>query len=107
MDSVADNSRRHIQLGTLYGSSAAVLFGASTPLSKLLLSRVRPLMLAALLYLGAAGSLIIFRGLSAAGRHRSSEARLRNSDAATLCGVVAFGGVLGPVLMLFGLARIS
>src|SRR5215469_18698724 len=107
MDSAADNSRRHIQLGTLYGLSGAVLFGASTPLSKLLLPRVSPLMLAALLYLGAAGLLIIFRGLSVAGGHRSSEARLQNSDAAPLCGVVAFGGVLGPVLMLFGLARIS
>jgi drug/metabolite transporter (DMT)-like permease len=107
MDWVADNSRRHIQLGNLYGLSAAVLFGASTPLSKLLLPRVSPLMLAALLYLGAAGLLTIFRVLSVAGGHQSPEARLRSADAPTLCGVVAFGGILGPVLMLFGLARIS
>ena len=84
-----------------------MLFGASTPLSKLLLPHVSPLMLAALLYLGAAGLLTILRGLSLAGGRQSSEARLRSSDVTTLCGVVAFGGVLGPVLMLFGLAQIS
>ena len=107
MVSVADNSRSHIQRGTLYGLSAAVLFGASTPVSKLLLPHVSPLMLAALLYLGAAGLLTIFRGLSVIGGHQSPEARLRGSDAAMLCGVVAFGGVLGPLAMLFGLVRIS
>jgi len=81
MDSVADSSRHHIQLGIFYGLSAAVLFGASTPVSKLLLPRISPLMLAALLYLGAAGLLTIFRGLSSAGGHESPEARLRGSDA--------------------------
>jgi drug/metabolite transporter (DMT)-like permease len=86
---------------------AAVLFGASTPLSKLLLPHVSPLMLAALLYLGAAGLLSIFRGLAVVRGLQSSEAKIRSSDARTLCAVVVFGGVLGPVLMLFGLTRIS
>jgi drug/metabolite transporter (DMT)-like permease len=64
-------------------------------------------MLAALLYLGAAGLLAIFRGLAIVRGLQSSEAKIRNSDAGTLCAVVAFGGVLGPVLMLLGLTRIS
>jgi drug/metabolite transporter (DMT)-like permease len=64
-------------------------------------------MLAALLYLGAAGILAILRGLAVVRGQQSSEARIRSSDVPTLCALVAFGGVFGPVLMLFGLARIS
>jgi drug/metabolite transporter (DMT)-like permease len=84
-----------------------VLFGASTPLSKLLLPGVGPLVLAALLYLGAALLISLFRVLSRVGGQQSAEAKIRGSDALTLGAVVGFGGVLGPVLMLFGLARIS
>ena len=36
-----------------YALGSAVLFGASTPLAKLLLGEVPPLLLAALLYLGS------------------------------------------------------
>ena len=107
MKSVAENATNHLHKGRLYGVSAALLFGASTPLSKLLLPRVSPLMLAALLYLGAAWLLTIFRRLSVVRERQSTEARIRASDAPALSGVVAFGGVLGPVLMLFGLSRIS
>ena len=107
MVSVAVNARREIRVGSIYGLGGAVLFGASTPLSKLLLPGVGPLMLAALLYLGAASLVSVFRLLSRAGGQQSREAKIRGSDALTLGGVVGFGGVLGPVLMLFGLARIS
>src|SRR5262245_43904412 len=84
-----------------------MLFGASTPLSKLLLPGVSPLMLAALLYLGAATTISIFRVLYSVGGHRSAEARIRGADVPTLIAIVALGGVLGPFLMLVGLARIS
>jgi drug/metabolite transporter (DMT)-like permease len=107
MVSVAANARREIRIGSLYGLGAAVLFGASTPLSKLLLPGVGPLMLAALLYLGAALLISVFRALSRVGGRQSPEARIRSSDALTLGAVVGFGGVLGPILMLFGLARVS
>jgi drug/metabolite transporter (DMT)-like permease len=107
MVSVAVNARSEIRIGSLYGLGGAVLFGASTPLSKLLLPGVGPVMLAALLYLGAALLISVFRVLSRVGGPRSAEAKIRGSDAVTLGAVVVFGGVLGPVLMLFGLARIS
>lgn len=107
MVSVAVNARREIRIGSLYGLGGAVLFGASTPLSKLLLPGVGPLMLAALLYLGAALLISMFRALFRVGGRQSPEAKIRSSDALTLGAVVGFGGVLGPVLMLFGLARIS
>ena len=107
MDLTADNGHRQVQIGSLYGLSAAALFGASTPISKLLLPGVSPLMLAALLYLGAAALISLFRVLSLARGQQSPEARIRRSDMPALCGVIGFGGVLGPVLMLFGLAQIS
>jgi len=107
MNSAADNAAREVRKGSLYGLSAALLFGAATPLSKLLLPHVSPLMLAALLYLGAAGLVTSIRGLAVVTGKQSTEARIARSDAATLLAMVAFGGVLGPVLMLFGLARIS
>src|SRR5215469_13799124 len=100
------NRQRQFQSGSLYGLASALLFGISTPLSKLFLQQVHPLMLAALLYLGAGILTTVFRVFSQL-RGQTSEASVRRSDLPLLCAVVAFGGVVGPVLMLFGLARIS
>lgn len=76
--------------------AAAVLFGASTPLSRSLLAHVSPVMLAALLYLGAglglALSWLIRRGNP-----------LARADLPWLAGASLFGGVLGPIALLFGL----
>jgi drug/metabolite transporter (DMT)-like permease len=102
-----ENPRRQLRIGSVYGLASAALFGAATPLSKLLLSGVGWLMLAALLYLGAA----LFIGMSRLRcflrRHRSAEARLRRSDVPIFCLIIGFGGVLGAILMLSGLTRIS
>jgi drug/metabolite transporter (DMT)-like permease len=104
---VAPNPYRQVHVGSLYGFASALLFGVSTPLCKLLLPGVGPLMLAALLYLGAAIVITIFRCISVLRRQPPTEARIRGSDAPALCAIVGFGGVIGPVLMLLGLARIS
>src|SRR5262249_51873107 len=79
------------------------LFGASAPFAKLLLPGVGPLALAALLYLGAG---VALTGYGVA-RRPTPEAALRLRDAPLLAGIVLFGGVLGPVLMLVGLERLS
>jgi drug/metabolite transporter (DMT)-like permease len=86
---------------------AAVLFGASTSLSKLLLPGVSPRMLAALLYLGAGIGVSLFRVSALVRSHESVEAHLRRRDAGLLGAIIAFGGIIGPVLMLTGLSRIS
>lgn len=101
------NPHRQLHVGSLYGFASALLFGVSIPLSKLLLPGVGPLMLAALLYLGAAILITIFRCISLLRSKPPTEARIRGSDAPALCAIVGFGGVIGPVLMLLGLARIS
>ncbi len=89
--------------GALYGLAAAASFGASTPLAKLLLDDVTPVMLASLLYLGAGVALTI----AVAARGDTREADLSVADAPSLLVLIVTGGVLGPVLMLMGLQRVS
>ena len=79
---------------------SALLFGASTPLSKLLLDQVSPFQLAGLLYLGAA------LGVSPFAVRRRVLQRLVHLDrgnALRLVGAVVLGGMAGPVLLLLGL----
>ena len=67
-------------------------------------------MLAALLYLGGGAGLTVIR-LSAARRQPADaapcETPLRRADVPLLLTVIGSGGVAAPVLMLFGLARVS
>jgi len=84
--------------------ASAALFGASTPFAKLLIGRIDPWMLAGLLYAASGAGLLALallrRGLGAP----SGEAPLRRADLPWLAGVILFGGVAGPVLLMIGLA---
>ncbi len=87
--------------------SSALLFGASTPLTKMLLGQgLDPLLLASLLYLGSGAGL----GLLLLGRRavhaRRAEAPLSRRDLPWLALIVLFGGVAGPVLMMLGLVSV-
>jgi drug/metabolite transporter (DMT)-like permease len=83
--------------------SSAFLFGASTPIAKLLLGITDPLLLAGLLYLGSgAGLAVVATGGRSFGFWRS-EAPLRARDLPWLGAIVLFGGVLGPALLMWGL----
>lgn len=87
--------------------ASALLFGASTPLAKLLLGEgLDPLLLAGTLYLGSGaglGLVLLVRGRVSA---PSSEAPLRPADLPWLALVVLFGGIAAPVLMMAGLASV-
>ncbi len=85
---------------------SAALFGASTPLAKLLLGGgVDPWLLAGLLYLGSGLGLgLLHFGRGALGMP-AAEAPLRRSDMPWLALVVVSGGVVGPLLLMLGLAR--
>lgn len=87
-------------LGVQAGIGAAILFGAGTPLAKLLLGSVSPWMLAGLLYVGSGVGLGIYRLITRPGR-----VRLARQEIPPLVGAIGFGGVLGPVLLMFGLAK--
>jgi drug/metabolite transporter (DMT)-like permease len=89
--------------GVGYALGAAALFGASTPAAKLLLRDLSPLMLSALLYLGAAIALSVYRFLA----FESREAQITRRDLPSICGIIFFGGMLGPILMFLGLQRLS
>ncbi|MCX7512871.1 DMT family transporter [Frateuria sp. STR12] len=91
--------------GVVQGLAAAALFGASTPLAKALLGTVPPLLLAGLLYAGSGlglGAWLLIRRLI--GR-TTGEASLARPDVPWLAGAVLFGGVLGPALLMLGLAH--
>src|SRR5262249_5492795 len=79
--------------------AAAVLFGASSPLAKVLLGEVSPLLLAGLLYLGSGLGLWAFR----IGRDRgATPSGLARSEWGWLAAAIALGGVLAPGLLMFG-----
>ena len=94
--------------GAAMALGAAVLFGASAPISKLLLSECGPLMLAAILYLGAGLGLLAggMRPSARADRGRR-EAGLKAADAPTIAAAVLCGAILGPSFMMLGLQRVS
>ncbi|MEO7987288.1 MAG: EamA family transporter [Gemmatimonadales bacterium] len=90
--------------GVQWALLAALLFGASTPLAKGLLTGVPPQLLAGLLYLGSGLGL---GALWLVGRHAgtTSEPRLNRHDIPWLIGAIAFGGIVGPLFLLIGLSH--
>lgn len=81
---------------------AAILFGASAPVSKLLLAEIDPITLAGLLYLGCGfgcALLLIIRPRTEGG----AEAPLRSRDVPWLAGALLAGGIAAPILLLLGL----
>ena len=86
------------QPGVPAALGAALLFGAGTPLAKLLLNDVGPWLLAGLLYLGSGLGLLLYRRLRGAPR-----VRLARDEMPWLAGAILAGGVLAPVLLMLGL----
>jgi drug/metabolite transporter (DMT)-like permease len=84
--------------------TAALLFGAATPASKALLNAVSPFQLAGLLYLGAAMGVV---PLILRERRFSWPWALDRKTKGRLLGAICFGGILGPVFLLFGLRLAS
>jgi drug/metabolite transporter (DMT)-like permease len=94
--------------GIAYALLAATLFGASTPFAKRLVGDVPPLMLAGLLYLGSGFGLSVMLGLrKLIARGALDIAWPGKSDWGWLAVAIIFGGFLGPVLLMYGLAATS
>lgn len=104
---MANIRHTHLWPGVPLALGAAVLFGASAPFSKLLIGAVDPWLLAGILYLGAGLGLLAVGRLRALLKLEQTEAALKRADLPWLALVIAFGGVLGPLLLMFGLARTS
>ncbi len=83
---------------------AAALFGASTPFAKLLVGEMSPWLLAGLLYLGSGLGLAALRLVRDRGWTPSG---LVKGEWPWLLGAILFGGVAGPLALMFGLTRTS
>lgn len=100
-------SHSHLWPGVPFALGAAVLFGASAPLSALLLGTVDPWLLAGILYLGAGlGLFLVYRGRRLLGL-ANVEAPLQRSDKPWLGAVIVIGGMLGPLFLMLGLSQTS
>jgi drug/metabolite transporter (DMT)-like permease len=88
----------------VYALGAAVLFGASTPSAKWLVGELNPVLLAALLYLGSGAGLALIRLIRDKGWKKPT---LTLAEWRWLLGAIAFGGVLGPLCLMFGLLQTS
>jgi drug/metabolite transporter (DMT)-like permease len=78
---------------------AALLFGTGTPVAKWLLDAVSPWLLAGLLYLGSGIGLALYRRIT-----RAPAVRLARNEVLWFAGAIFFGGIVGPVLLMFGLS---
>src|ERR1700733_15000379 len=102
---MSDPRDSHLWPGAALALGSALLFRIATPFSKLLIGGIDPQMLAGGLYLGA--------GLGLAGVHLgrgapgmpAPEAPLKSADLPWLAAVVFFGGMLGPLFLMLGIAR--
>src|SRR5215813_11072452 len=89
----------------IYALISAALFGVSTPAAKVLVGSVHPAMLAGLLYCGA--------GIGIAGLRRAvpsfvsgaPEVAIARADVPWLAGAIVAGGVLGPLMLMYGLSH--
>ncbi len=97
----------YMNTGILYALLAAALFGAGTPLIKLLITQMSPILFAALLYLGSGIGLsawLLVRMLTTS--RRTESASITANDLPWLAGAVFTGGIIGPVLLTTGLSLV-
>ncbi len=97
-----------INTGVIYALLAAVLFGASTPLAKPLLSSLSPLPLAGLLYLGSGLGLAVVWAVRWLRQNEqainTTQAYLTRADIPWFAGAVIAGGIMGPFFLMLGLS---
>ena len=82
---------------------AALFFGASAPIAKLLLGdNIAPIFLAAFLYLGSGAGTFLFR-LTQRMRSKDAEADIKSPDIKWLAGAIIAGGILAPIILMISL----
>lgn len=83
---------------------AALLFGASAPLAKLLLGKIDPIPLASFLYLGSGIGLLSYRLIQRMQKNfLEVEAKINRNEIKWLVGAVIAGGVIAPIILMFSL----
>jgi drug/metabolite transporter (DMT)-like permease len=91
-----------VQRYALLALASALLFGAAAPALKPIAAAIHPVLLAGLLYLGSFFGLACVRLF-----RRREEARLQRRDLPMLAGAIAAGGLIAPVLLVWGLSGLA
>src|SRR5215208_3246399 len=81
---------------------AALFFGASAPISNLLLGDVAPVLMAAFLYLGS-GTGVSLITLYRRVTKNQREAGIKRPDVGWLAGAIISGGILAPIILMVSL----
>jgi drug/metabolite transporter (DMT)-like permease len=81
---------------------AALFFGASAPISKLLLGDVPPVLMAAFLYLGSGMGISLIKLYQRLTSHQK-EAGIKRPDVGWLAGAIISGGILAPIILMISL----
>jgi drug/metabolite transporter (DMT)-like permease len=81
---------------------AALFFGASAPISKLLLGDVPPVLMAAFLYLGSGTGISLIK-LYQRLTSNQKEAGIKPPDVKWLAGAIISGGILAPIILMISL----
>ncbi len=100
------NQRDRETRGYLFALLAALLFGLGAPVSKLLMEKINPWMMAGILYFGSGIGLLLLMFLRKL-FWKSKAIALKKSDYSPLAAAVFWGGILGPVFLMFGLSKSS
>ena len=86
---------------------AAIFFGASAPIAKLLLGdSIAPIFLAAFLYLGSGTGTFLVK-LTQRMRAKDVEADIKSPDIKWLAGAIISGGILAPIILMISLQNTS
>ncbi|MEP7137628.1 MAG: EamA family transporter [Chloroflexota bacterium] len=81
---------------------AAVFFGASAPIAKLLLGDVPPILMAAFLYLGSGTGIALVKLVQRVSA-KQTEAGIKSPDVKWLAGAIVSGGILAPIILMISL----
>ena len=81
---------------------AAIFFGASAPIAKLLLGDIAPIFLAALLYLGSGTGISLVK-LTQQIQSKEVEANIKAPDIKWLTGAIISGGIAAPIILMISL----
>lgn len=92
-----------VDRGILAALGAAVLFGASTPLAKILAEGTPPLLLSGLLYLGSGLGLALVMRLRRLTGRPAVIVRPRGAELGWLLTAIGLGGGVAPYLLMYGL----
>lgn len=85
-----------------YAILAALLYGVSSPISKILLDKLPPTLIASLLYLGAGFGMLTINIIKACMKHEKSEARITRKEMPFIIGMIILD-IAAPIFLMIGL----